>query len=164
MLYNMLFLFILLVAIFYMATTTTTQSGKYSFSLLVLLFLVADLNLHDPEITLIMYVVLGTIGFGKLLIDFSFISLPKNVMSFFFLSLALFSISNAIMMKDKAAVWISTGSKFTTLVLIFWLLNLFDLIQISYLRHFFFVHFIQKHKEEKRRKKDNKGEKGKKEE
>lgn len=159
MLYNMLFLFILLVAIFYMATTTTTQSGKYSFSLLVLLFLVADLNLHDPEITLIMYVVLGTIGFGKLLIDFSFISLPKNVMSFFFLSLALFSISNAIMMKDKAAVWISTGGKFTTLVLIFWLLNLFDLIQISYLKHFFFVHFIQKRNEEKRRKKDKKGKK-----
>ena len=152
MLYNMLFLFILLVAIFYMATTTTTQSGKYSFSLLVLLFLVADLNLHDPEITLIIYVILGTVGFGKLLIDFSFISLPKNVMSFFFLSLALFSINNAIMMKDKAAVWISTGGKFTTLVLIFWLLNLFDLIQISYLRHFFFVHFIQKRKENKRKK------------
>ena len=152
MLYNMLFLFILLFAIFYMATTTTTQSGKYSFSLLVLLFLVADLNLHDPEITLIIYVILGTVGFGKLLIDFSFISLPKNVMSFFFLSLALFSISNAIMMKDKAAVWISTGGKFTTLVLIFWLLNLFDLIQISYLRHFFFVHFIQKRKENKRKK------------
>lgn len=152
MLYNMLFLFILLVAIFYMATTTTTQSGKYSFSLLVLLFLVADLNLHDPEITLIIYVILGTVGFGKLLIDFSFISLPKNVMSFFFLSLALFSISNAIMMKDKAAVWISIGGKFTTLVLIFWLLNLFDLIQISYLRHFFFVHFIQKRKENKRKK------------
>lgn len=159
-----MFLFILLFAIFYMATTTTTQSGKYGFSFLVLLFLAADLNLHDPEITLIIYVILGTVGFGKLLIDFSFISLPKNVMSFFFLSLALFSISNAIMMKDKAAVWISTGGKFTTLVLIFWLLNLFDLIQISYLRHFFFVHFIQKHKEEKRRKKDNKGEKGKKEE
>jgi len=110
------------------------------------------LNLHDPEITLIIYVILGTVGFGKLLIDFSFISLPKNVMSFFFLSLALFSISNAIMMKDKAAVWISTGGKFTTLVLIFWLLNLFDLIQISYLRHFFFVHFIQKRKENKRKK------------
>ena len=152
MLYNMLFLFILLVSIFYMATTTTTQSGKYGFSFLVLLFLAADLNLHDPEITLIIYVILGTVGFGKLLIDFSFISLPKNVMSFFFLSLALFSISNAIMMKDKAAVWISTGGKFTTLVLIFWLLNLFDLIQISYLRHFFFVHFIQKRKENKRKK------------
>lgn len=154
-----MFLFILLFAIFYMATTTTTQSGKYGFSFLVLLFLAADLNLHDPEITLIIYVILGTVGFGKLLIDFSFISLPKNVMSFFFLSLALFSISNAIMMKDKAAVWISTGGKFTTLVLIFWLLNLFDLIQISYLRHFFFVHFIQKHKEEKRRKKDQKDKK-----
>ena len=154
-----MFLFILLFAIFYMATTTTTQSGKYGFSFLVLLFLAADLNLHDPEITLIIYVILGTVGFGKLLIDFSFISLPKNVMSFFFLSLALFSISNAIMMKDKAAVWISTGGKFTTLVLIFWLLNLFDLIQISYLRHFFFVHFIQKHKEEKRRKKDKKSKK-----
>ena len=144
-----MFLFILLFAIFYMATTTTTQSGKYGFSFLVLLFLAADLNLHDPEITLIIYVILGTVGFG---IDFSFISLPKNVMSFFFLSLALFSISNAIMMKDKAAVWISTGGKFTTLVLIFWLLNLFDLIQISYLRHFFFVHFIQKRKENKRKK------------
>lgn len=156
MFYNFLFLYILLVAIFYMATTTTTQSGKYVFSLLVLLFLVADLNLHDPEITLIMYVILGAIGFGKLLIDFSFVSLPKNVISCFFFSLALFSISNAIMMKDKAAVWISTGGNFTTLVLIFWLLNLFDLIQISYLRHFFFVHFIQKRKEEKRRKKDNK--------
>lgn len=164
MLYNMLFLFILLIAIFYMATTTVSPSGKYSFSLLVLLFLVADLNLHDPEITLIMYVVLGTIGFGKLLIDFSFISLPKNVISCFFFSLALFSVSNALMMKDKAAVWISTGGKFTTLVLIFWLLNLFDLIQISYLRHFFFVHFIQKRQEEKRRKKDNKEKKGKKEE
>ncbi len=152
MLYNMLFLFILLFAIFYMATTTTSQSGKYLFSLLVLLFLAADLNLHDPEITLIMYVVLGAIGFGKSLIDFSFISLPKNVMSLFFLSLALFSISNALMMKDKAAVWISTGGKFTTLVLIFWLLNLFDLIQISYLRHFFFVHFIQKRKENKQKK------------
>lgn len=148
----MYILFILLFAIFYMATTTTTQSGKYGFSFLVLLFLAADLNLHDPEITLIIYVILGTVGFGKLLIDFSFISLPKNVMSFFFLSLALFSISNAIMMKDKAAVWISTGGKFTTLVLIFWLLNLFDLIQISYLRHFFFVHFIQKRKENKRKK------------
>ena len=156
MFYNFLFLYILLVAIFYMATTTTTQSGKYVFSLLVLLFLVADLNLHDPEITLIMYVILGAIGFGKLLIDFSFVSLPKNVISCFFFSLALFSISNAIMMKDKAAVWISTGGNFTTLVLIFWLLNLFDLFQISYLRHFFFVHFIQKRKEEKRRKKDNK--------
>lgn len=152
MLYNMLFLFILLVSIFYMATTTTTQSGKYVFSLLVLLFLVADLNLHDPEITLIIYVVLGTIGFGKLLIDFSFISLPKNVISCFFFSLALFSVSNALMMKDKSAVWISTGGNFTTLVLIFWLLNLFDLIQISYLRHFFFVHFIQKRKENKRKK------------
>jgi len=159
MFYNMLFLFILLFAIFYMATTTVTQSGKYSFSLLVLLFLVADLNLHDPEITLIMYVILGAIWFGKLLIDFSFISLPKNVMSFFFLSSALFSISNALMMKDKAAVWISIGGNFTTLVLILWLLNLFDLIQIKYVRHFFFVHFIQKHKEEKERKKDKKGKK-----
>ena len=145
MFYNMLFLFILLFAIFYMATTTVTQSGKYSFSLLVLLFLVADLNLHDPEITLIMYVILGAIGFGKLLIDF--------------LSSALFSISNALMMKDKAAVWISIGGNFTTLVLILWLLNLFDLIQIKYVRHFFFVHFIQKHKEEKERKKDKKGKK-----
>lgn len=157
--YNFLFLSILLAAIFYMATTTVTQSGKYSFSLLVLLFLVADLNLHDPEITLIMYVILGAIGFGKLLIDFSFISLPKNVMSFFFLSSALFSISNALMMKDKAAVWISIGGSFTTLVLILWLLNLFDLIQIKYVRHFFFVHFIQKRKEEMERKKDKKSKK-----
>jgi hypothetical protein len=80
-------------------------------------------------------------------------------MSFFFLSSALFSISNALMMKDKAAVWISIGGNFTTLVLILWLLNLFDLIQIKYVRHFFFVHFIQKHKEEKERKKDKKGKK-----
>ena len=105
----MLFLIILLFAILYMATTAITQNDKYLFSLLVLLFIAADINLHEPELTLLIFIVLGAVGFVRLLIDFSFISLAKNILSFFFFSLGLFAISNALMIKDKIFMWSQVG-------------------------------------------------------
>ena len=140
----MLFLIILLFAILYMATTAITQNDKYLFSLLVLLFIAADINLHEPELTLLIFIVLGTVGFVRLLIDFSFISLAKNILSFFFFSLGLFAISNALMIKDKISPWSQVGEKLTTFVVIFWLLSLLDCIQIKYIKHFIFCRFLQK--------------------
>lgn len=140
----MLFLIILLFAILYMATTAITQNDKYLFSLLVLLFIAADINLHEPELTLLIFIVLGTVGFVRLLIDFSFISLAKNILSFFFFSLGLFAISNALMIKDKIFMWSQVGEKLTTFVVIFWLLSLLDFIQIKYIKHFIFCRFLQK--------------------
>lgn len=140
----MLFLVILLFAILYMATTAITQNDKYLFSFLVLLFLAADINLHEPELTLLIFVVLGTVGFVRLLIDFAFISLAKNLLSFFFFSLGLFAISNALMIKDKMLLWSKIGEKLTTFVVIFWLLSLLDCIQIKYIKHFIFCRFLQK--------------------
>lgn len=140
----MLFLIILLFAILYMATTAITQNDKYLFSLLVLLFIAADINLHEPELTLLIFIVLGTVGFVRLLIDFSFISLAKNILSFFFFSLGLFAISNALMIKDKIFMWSQVGEKLTTFVVIFWLLSLLDCIQIKYIKHFIFCCFLQK--------------------
>lgn len=140
----MLFLSILLVAILYMATTAITQNDKYLLSFLVLIFLAADINLHDPELTLLIFVALGAIGFVRLLIDFSFISLAKNILSFFFFSLGLFAISNALMIKDKIFMWSQVGEKLTTFVVIFWLLSLLDCIQIKYIKHFIFCRFFQK--------------------
>ena len=140
----MLFLIILLFAILYMATTAITQNDKYLFSLLVLLFIAADINLHEPELTLLIFIVLGTVGFVRLLIDFSFISLVKNILSFFFFSLGLFAISNALMIKDKIFMWSQVGEKLTTFVVIFWLLSLLDCIQIKYIKHFIFCRFLQK--------------------
>ena len=140
----MLFLIILLFAILYMATTAITQNDKYLFSLLVLLFIAADINLHEPELTLLIFIVLGTVGFVRLLIDFSFISLAKNILSFFFFSLGLFAISNALMIKDKIFMWSQVGEKLTTFVVIFWLLSLLDCIQIKYIKHFIFCRFLQK--------------------
>ena len=109
-------------------------------------------------------IVLGAISLVKLIIDIAFTSTEKNLIACFFFSLGLFTITNLLMIKEKAAIWVDIGNSFMSFVILFWILNLFDLIQISYLRHFFFVHFIQKRQEEKRRKKDNKGKKGKKEE
>ena len=140
----MLFLIILLFAILYMATTAITQNDNYLFSLLVLLFIAADINLHEPELTLLIFIVLGTVGFVRLLIDFSFISLAKNILSFFFFSLGLFAISNALMIKDKIFMWSQVGEKLTTFVVIFWLLSLLDCIQIKYIKHFIFCRFLQK--------------------
>lgn len=140
----MIFLLILLFAILYMATTAITQNDKYLFSFLVLLFVAADINLHEPELTLLIFVVLGTVGFVRLLIDFSFISLAKNILSFFFFSLGLFAISNALMIKDKIFLWSQVGEKLTTFVVIFWLLSLLDCIQIKYIKHFIFCRFFQK--------------------
>ena len=140
----MLFLIILLFAILYMATTAITQNDKYLFSLLVLLFIAADINLHEPELTLLIFIVLGTVGFVRLLIDFSFISLAKNILSFFFFSLGLFAISNALMIKDKIFMWSQVGEKLTTFVVIFWLLSLLDCIQIKYIKHFICCRFLQK--------------------
>ena len=87
---------------------------------------------------------LGTVGFVRLLIDFSFISLAKNILSFFFFSLGLFAISNALMIKDKIFMWSQVGEKLTTFVVIFWLLSLLDCIQIKYIKHFIFCRFLQK--------------------
>ena len=140
----MLFLIILLFLILYMATTAITQNDKYLFSLLVLLFIAADINLHEPELTLLIFIVLGAVGFVRLLIDFSFISLAKNILSFFFFSLGLFAISNALMIKDKIFMWSQVGEKLTTFVVIFWLLSLLDCIQIKYIKHFIFCRFLQK--------------------
>lgn len=140
----MLFLTILLFAILYMATTAVTQNDKYLLSFLVLIFLAADINLHDPELTLLLFVVLGTVGFVRLLIDFAFISLAKNLLSFFFFSLGLFAISNAIMIEDKMLLWSQVGEKLTTFVVVFWLLSLLDCIQIKYIKHFIFCRFLQK--------------------
>ena len=140
----MLFLTILLVAILYMATTAVTQNDKYLLSFCVLIFLAADINLHDPELTLLLFVVLGTVGFVRLLINFSFISLAKNILSFFFFSLGLFAISNALMIKDKMMLWSQVGEIFTTFVVIVWILALLDFIQIRYIKHFIFCRFFQK--------------------
>ena len=140
----MIFLLILLFAILYMATTAISQYDKYLFSFLVLLFVAADINLHEPELTLLIFVVLGAVGFVRLLIDFSFISLAKNLLSFFFFSLGLFAISNALMIKDKIFLWSQVGEKLTTFVVIFWLLSLLDCIQIKYIKHFIFCRFLQK--------------------
>lgn len=140
----MLFLIILLFAILYMATTAITQNDKYLFSLLVLLFIASDINLHEPELTLLIFIVLGAVGFVRLLIDFAFISLAKNILSFFFFSLGLFAISNALMIKDKIFMWSQVGEKLTTFVVIFWLLSLLDCIQIKYIKHFIFCRFLQK--------------------
>ncbi len=150
----MLFLIILLFAILYMATTAITQNDKYLFSLLVLLFIAADINLHEPELTLLIFIVLGTVGFVRLLIDFSFISLAKNILSFFFFSLGLFAISNALMIKDKIFMWSQVGEKLTTFVVIFWLLSLLDCIQIKYIKHFIFCRFLQKDNKEDNKKKN----------
>ena len=150
----MLFLIILLFAILYMATTAITQNDKYLFSLLVLLFISADINLHEPELTLLIFIVLGTVGFVRLLIDFSFISLAKNILSFFFFSLGLFAISNALMIKDKIFMWSQVGEKLTTFVVIFWLLSLLDCIQIKYIKHFIFCRFLQKDNKEDNKKKN----------
>ncbi len=149
----MLFLIILLFAILYMATTAITQNDKYLFSLLVLLFIAADINLHEPELTLLIFIVLGTVGFVRLLIDFSFISLAKNILSFFFFSLGLFAISNALMIKDKIFMWSQVGEKLTTFVVIFWLLSLLDCIQIKYIKHFIFCRFFQKDERKNNKKK-----------
>ena len=140
----MFFLVILLFAILYMATTAVTQNDKYLLSSLVLIFLAGDINLHDPELTLLIFVVLGAVGFVRLLIDFSFISLAKNLLSFFFFSLGLFAISNALMIKDKMLLWSQVGEIFTTFVVIFWILALLDFIQIKYIKHFIFCNFFQK--------------------
>lgn len=150
----MIFLLILLFAILYMATTAITQNDKYLFSLLVLLFIAADINLHEPELTLLIFIVLGTVGFVRLLIDFSFISLAKNILSFFFFSLGLFAISNALMIKDKIFMWSQVGEKLTTFVVIFWLLSLLDCIQIKYIKHFIFCRFLQKDNKEDNKKKN----------
>ena len=150
----MLFLIILLFAILYMATTAITQNDKYLFSLLVLLFIAADINLHEPELTLLIFIVLGTVGFVRLLIDFSFISLAKNILSFFFFSLGLFAISNALMIKDKIFMWSQVGEKLTTFVVIFWLLSLLDCIKIKYIKHFIFCRFLQKDNKEDNKKKN----------
>lgn len=140
----MLFLVILLFAILYMATTAVNQNDKYLLSFLVLIFLAADINLHDPELTLIIFIVLGAVAFVRLLIDFSFISLAKNILSFFFFSLGLFAISNALMIKDKMMLWSQVGEIFTTFVVIFWILALLNFIQIKYIKHFIFCRFFQK--------------------
>lgn len=149
----MIFLLILLFAILYMATTAITQNDKYLFSFLVLLFVAADINLHEPELTLLIFVVLGAVGFVRLLIDFSFISLAKNLLSFFFFSLGLFAISNALMIKDKIFLWSQVGEKLTTFVVIFWLLSLLDCIQIKYIKHFIFCRFFQKDERKNNKKK-----------
>ena len=140
----MLFLVILLFAILYMATTAVTQNDKFILSFLVLIFLSADINLHEPELTLLIFIVLGAVGFVRLLIDFALISLAKNILSFFFFSLGLFAISNALMIKDKIFLWSQVGEKLTTFVVIFWLLSLLDCIQIKYIKHFIFCRFLQK--------------------
>ena len=140
----MLFLVILLFAILYMATTAVTQNDKFILSFLVLIFLSADINLHEPELTLLIFIVLGAVGFVRLLIDFAFISLAKNILSFFFFSLGLFAISNALIIKDKMLLWSQVGEKLTTFVVIFWLLSLLDFIQIKYIKHFIFCRFFQK--------------------
>ena len=151
----MLFLVILLFAILYMATTAVNQNDKYLLSFLVLVFLAADINLHDPELTLIIFIVFGAVAFVRLLIDFSFISLVKNILmtrqmmsrffvSFFFFSLGLFAISNALMIKDKMMLWSQVGEIFTTFVVIFWILALLNFIQIKYIKHFIFCRFFQK--------------------
>ena len=150
----MLFLTILLFAILYMATTAVNQNDKYLLSFLVLIFLAADINLHEPELTLLIFIVLGTVGFVRLLIDFSFISLAKNILSFFFFSLGLFAISNALMIKDKIFMWSQVGEKLTTFVVIFWLLSLLDCIQIKYIKHFIFCRFLQKDNKEDNKKKN----------
>ena len=147
----MLFLVILLFAILYMATTAVTQNDKFILSFLVLIFLSADINLHEPELTLLIFIVLGAVGFVRLLIDFAFNSLAKNILSFFFFSLGLFAISNALIIKDKIFLWSQVGEKLTTFVVIFWLLSLLDCIQIKYIKHFIFCRFLQKDE-----KKDNK--------
>ena len=152
-------LMVVLFFILYMATTAVTQNEKYLFSFFVLVFWAADLNLHDPELSFLLFIALGAISLVKLIIDIAFTSIEKKLVAWFFFSLGLFIITNLLMIKDKALVWVNIGSPFLNIVVLLWILNLFDLIQISYLRHFFFVHFIQKHKEEKRRKKGNKGEK-----
>lgn len=157
-------LMVVLFFILYLAATTVTQNGKYLFSFFVLMFWATDLNLHDPELSFLLFIVLGAISLVKLIIDIAFTSTEKNLIACFFFSLGLFTITNLLMIKEKAAIWVNIGNSFMSFVILFWILNLFDLIQISYLRHFFFVHFIQKRQEEKRRKKDNKGKKGKKEE
>ena len=140
----MLFLVILLFAILYMATTAVTQNDKYLLSFCVLIFLAADIYLHDPELTLLIFVALGAVGFVRLLIDFSFISLAKNLLSFFFFSVGLFAISNALMIEDKMLLWSKVGEIFTTFVVIFWILALLDFIQIKYIKHFIFCRFLQK--------------------
>lgn len=145
----MLFLTILLVAILYMATTAVTQNDKYLLSFLVLIFLAADINLHDPELTLILYIVLGAIAFCKMVIDFSFTSRIKNIMSLFIFSIGLFAVSNALLINDKVIMWVSYGENITTIVVVIWILTLLDFIQIKYIRHFIFVNFLQKHKDKK---------------
>ena len=149
----MLFLVILLFAILYMATTAVNQNDKYLLSFLVLIFLAADINLHDPELTLIIFIVFGAVAFVRLLIDFSFISLAKNILSFFFFSLGLFAISNALMIKDKMMLWSQVGEIFTTFVVIFWILALLNFIQIKYIKHFIFCNFFQKDDREDNKKK-----------
>lgn len=150
----MLFLSILLVAILYMATTAVTQNDKYLLSFLVLIFLAADINLHDPELTLLLFIVLGAVGFVRILIDFAFISLAKNILSFFFFSLGLFAITNALMIEDKMMLWATVGEKFNTFVMVFWLLALLDFIQIKYIKHFIFCRFFQKDNKEDNKKKN----------
>lgn len=149
---------VVLFFISYLATTAVTQNEKYFFSFFVLVFWAADLNLHDPELSFLFFIALGAISLVKLIIDIAFTSMEKNLIACFFFSLGLFTITNLLMIKEKAATWVAIGNSFMSFVILFWVLNLFDLIQIRYIRHFFFVHFIQKRKEKKR----NKGKKNKK--
>ena len=125
----MLFLIILLFAIIYMATTAVNQ--------------------NDKEITLILYIVLGAIAFCKMVIDFSFTSRIKNIMSLFIFSIGLFAVSNALLINDKVIMWVSYGENITTIVVVIWILTLLDFIQIKYIRHFIFVNLLQKHKDKK---------------
>ncbi len=150
---------VVLFFILYLATTAVTQNEKYFLSFFVLVFWAADLNLHDPELSFLLFIALGAISLVKLIIDIAFTSMEKNLIACFFFSLGLFIITNLLMIKDKVIVWLDIGNQSLSIVILFWVLNLFDLIQIRYIRHFFFVHFIQKRNEEKRRKKDKKGKK-----
>ena len=152
---------VVLFFISYLATTTVTQNGKYLFSFFVLIFWATDLNLHDPELSFFFFIALGAISLVKLILDIAFTTMEKNLIAWLFFSLGLFTITNLLMIKEKSAVWIDIGSPLLSIVILFWVLNLFDLIQIRYISHFFFVHFIQKHKQEKERKKDKKGKKEK---
>jgi hypothetical protein len=149
---EMICFMVVLFFILYMATTAVTQNEKYFFSFFVLVFWAADLNLHDPELSFLLFIALGAISLVKLIIDIAFTSMKKNLIACFFFSLGLFTITNLLMIKEKVALWVDIGSPLLSIVILFWILNLFDLIQIRYISHFFFVHFIQKRKENKRKK------------
>ena len=79
---EMICFMVVLFFILYMATTAVTQNEKYFFSFCVLVFWAADLNLHDPELSFLLFIALGAISLVKLIIDIAFTSIKKNLIDY----------------------------------------------------------------------------------